>query len=329
MSTAPSSPLDSLPGQPPEGNVQALFHSFLMIIASEIGDKTFLIAAILAMRHPRLIVFAGAFGSLVVMSILSAAMGHILPTLIPRKWTQVAAAVLFFVFGTKMMIEGRQMKAGSDKIMEEFKEAEEEIEVDDAEHDGTGRHGPNGEVIPLEDMEAGTSHPTPPKPAAKSWTEGARNFCSLLLGPVFVQAFALTFLGEWGDRSQIATIALGAAHVRELYLFMSVLELTTVPERISGIIGYHSRTRLLYGRGCHRWSLHLNQNLSEARSVSILVRSLFPILTGCSSYAGRCLPVPFVRNHIFLRSICLFGNRCPRGSTFTRLIDFGLHLAFV
>lgn len=204
----------------PEGSIQALTQSFLMIIASEIGDKTFLIAAILAMRHPRLVVFAGAFGSLVVMSILSAAMGHILPTLIPRKWTQVAAAVLFLVFGTKMMMEGRQMKAGSDKIMEEFKEAEEEIEVDDAGHDGTGIvDGQNGQVIPLEDMEAGTiatpvASQATRQPAKKSLSEGARNFCSLFLGPVFVQAFILTFLGEWGDRSQIATIALGAAHVR-------------------------------------------------------------------------------------------------------------------
>lgn len=212
--------LDDVLSEDPEGSVQALFHSFLMIIASEIGDKTFLIAAILAMRHPRLVVFAGAFGSLVVMSILSAAMGHILPTLIPRKWTQVAAAVLFLVFGAKMLQEGRQMKAGSEKIMEEFKEAEEEIEVDDAGHDGTGALDPeNGRAIPLEDMEAGTIQtptPVPAKQQPKSWSEGARNFCSLFFGPVFVQAFILTFLGEWGDRSQIATIALGAAHVRSV-----------------------------------------------------------------------------------------------------------------
>ncbi|KAJ6547150.1 UPF0016-domain-containing protein [Mycena capillaripes] len=193
-----------------ESPVQALINSFFMILASEIGDKTFLIAAILAMRHPRIVVFCGAFGSLVVMSILSAEMGHILPTLIPKKWTQVAAAGLFLVFGVKMLMEGRAMKPGNEKIREEMKEAEEEIEGDDAVHEANG-----GNAIPLEDLEAGhAGSRSPPAPATttRSLLEGARNFCSFFLGPVFVQAFVLTFLGEWGDRSQIATIALGAAH---------------------------------------------------------------------------------------------------------------------
>jgi putative Ca2+/H+ antiporter (TMEM165/GDT1 family) len=198
-------------GVQPEGSLEALVQSFSMIIFSEIGDKTFLIAAILAMRHPRIVVFAGAFGSLVVMSILSAAMGHLLPTLIPQRWTQVAAAVLFLVFGTKMMMEARQMKGGSGKIQEEMKEAEEEIEEDDAGHEG------RQEEIALEELETGgrnspvASHG--PGTTRSTLADGTRNFCSLFLGPVFVQAFVLTFLGEWGDRSQIATIALGAAHV--------------------------------------------------------------------------------------------------------------------
>ncbi|EJC97620.1 vacuole protein [Fomitiporia mediterranea MF3/22] len=205
-------------------NFKVLVQGFAMIIASEIGDKTFLIAAILAMRHPRAVVFSGAFGALAVMSVLSAALGHVLPTLIPKSWTQFAASVLFFVFGAKMLQEGREMRSGSAKIEEEMREAEEEIEEDDALADGTGVITENGHAIPLEELERGEvptedampATPKSPSRARKSeketWREGARNFFSLLLGPVFVQAFALTFLGEWGDRSQIATIALGAAH---------------------------------------------------------------------------------------------------------------------
>ncbi|KAG5644455.1 hypothetical protein DXG03_008354 [Asterophora parasitica] len=195
----------------PEGNVQALVQSFSMIIFSEIGDKTFLIAAILAMRHPRLIVFAGALGSLIVMSILSAAMGHILPTLIPKKWTQVAAAVLFLVFGSKMMLEARAMEAGNGKIQEEMKEAQEEIEDDDKEYVGERDGEESMEMRGIEEGHATEPAARTPQKAT-TYAEGLRNFCSFFLGPVFVQAFILTFLGEWGDRSQIATIALGAAH---------------------------------------------------------------------------------------------------------------------
>lgn len=194
-----------------EGPTHALLSSFVMIIFSEIGDKTFLIAAILAMKHPRMIVFAGAFGSLVVMSMLSAMMGRLLPALLPKSVTELAAALFFFVFGWKMLNEGREMKLGNQKLQEEMKEAQEEIEEDEVFTDGT-----NG--IPLEAMEEGgraRHHRSKPLgDSTRSLAEGCRNFFSLFLGPVFVQAFILTFLGEWGDRSQISTIALGAAHVR-------------------------------------------------------------------------------------------------------------------
>ncbi|KAH9037919.1 UPF0016-domain-containing protein [Lactarius pseudohatsudake] len=214
MSAQDGSPLEA-----EEGTVHGFVQAFSMIIVSEIGDKTFLIAAILAMRHPRLIVFAGALGSLVVMSILSAAMGHILPALIPKRWTQLAAGVLFLIFGAKLFLEGKDMPSGNEKVLEEMREAEEEINEDVAGHDGTGRVSANGDVIPLEEIEAGgpgNGHAREEKPKSpsplKGMLEGTRNLCSFLLGPVFVQGFVLTFLGEWGDRSQIATIMLAAAH---------------------------------------------------------------------------------------------------------------------
>ncbi|KIJ43716.1 hypothetical protein M422DRAFT_252960 [Sphaerobolus stellatus SS14] len=208
-----------------------LVQSFPMIVASEIGDKTFLIAAILAMRHPRAVVLAGAFGSLIIMSCLSAAMGHVLPTLIPRRWTQTAAATLFLVFGVKMLQEARAMKDGNERIQEELREVEEEIEEEEAAMDHTGGVGQDGEVIPLEEIEeGGRDHENGKangRPHMRRKTsgirEGARNFFALLFGPVFVQAFVLTFLGEWGDRSQIATIALAAAHNLYVVAFGTVV----------------------------------------------------------------------------------------------------------
>lgn len=257
-------------GTPREGETetQALFQSFLMIIVSEIGDKTFLIAAILAMRHPRAVVFAGAFGSLVVMSILSAQLGHLLPTLIPRRWTQTLAALLFLVFGFKMLQEAREMKAGNDKIREEMKEAEEEIEGDEAMTGTTA----NGNAVPLEEMEEGgrSRHTrTRSNSNAKSMSliEKSRNYCSIMLGPHFTQAFILTFLGEWGDRSQISTIALAAAHVSWaptlLLGTMFLLGSFLIPECLSCNFGNGRGSRLLHCGRSHRRTLCIHQDFGQ------------------------------------------------------------------
>lgn len=53
----------------------SFLHAFIaalsVIVVSELGDKTFFIAAIMAMRHPRMIVFAGAITALALMTVLS------------------------------------------------------------------------------------------------------------------------------------------------------------------------------------------------------------------------------------------------------------------
>ncbi|CAG8467437.1 6048_t:CDS:2 [Ambispora leptoticha] len=167
--------------------------SFLMIIVSEIGDKTFLIAAIMAMKYSRLVVFSAAFSSLIVMSVLSAILGHVVPNLIPQIYTNYLAAILFLFFGIKMAFEGWHMSP------EETNQELEEVSAELNEKE---------EAQLIAAVETGG---VPDIKSSNGLTDGLQNLCQLIFSPVFVQTFILTFLGEWGDRSQIATIALGAA----------------------------------------------------------------------------------------------------------------------
>jgi len=161
-----------------EGFSRAFGEAFGIILATEIGDRTFFIAAIMAMRHSRLVIWFGAVGALVVMTVLSTLVGHVAPLLISRTYTQYAAAALFLFFGIKMLREGLSIDhSGASEELEEV-----ELELTKKEED-TPADEESGAMIPKDEA--------PNK--------------------VLMQAFTLTFLAEWGDRSQIATIALAAA----------------------------------------------------------------------------------------------------------------------
>lgn len=88
-----------------------------VIVVSELGDKTFFIAAIMAMRHPRLIVFTGAMSALALMHTMSAFFGYVF-TIIPRMFTYYVSSFLFAIFGLKMLREGWKMSPNvSDVIL--------------------------------------------------------------------------------------------------------------------------------------------------------------------------------------------------------------------
>ncbi|KAL0676770.1 hypothetical protein Bca4012_004751 [Brassica carinata] len=50
------------------GVFDALFSSFSMILVTEIGDETFIIAALMAMQYPKATVLSGALSALFVMT---------------------------------------------------------------------------------------------------------------------------------------------------------------------------------------------------------------------------------------------------------------------
>ncbi|KAL9114229.1 MAG: hypothetical protein Q9227_001651 [Pyrenula ochraceoflavens] len=214
--------------------LHSLVLSFTMIIFSEIGDKTFLVAALMAMRHPRMVVFTAAFSALITMTVLSAVLGHAVPTLIPKALTNFLAAGLFLIFGVKMLIEARGMSA-DEGVGEEMKEVEMELEekehqqrrksrrrssidpyvlesgrgVRKSRHTNSHSRLPSPPDSPVSDEESRDSSPSR-RSTWQNFSTGVTNLFSLLLSPAWVQTFVMTFLGEWGDRSQIATIAMAA-----------------------------------------------------------------------------------------------------------------------
>ncbi|XP_028133727.2 transmembrane protein 165 isoform X1 [Diabrotica virgifera virgifera] len=192
--TATIAPPGSTANSENVGFTHAFVASLSVILVSEIGDKTFFIAAIMAMKHPRLTVFAGAISALILMTVLSAVFGWLV-TVIPRAYTYYISTALFAIFGLKMLWEGYHMT--KDEGREEFEEVQMELrqreEVNrhfcdiDEQHEAT-----------LPDIEIGSSNRRPTKSV---WYEVSR---------ILLQSFTLTFLAEWGDRSQLTTILLGA-----------------------------------------------------------------------------------------------------------------------
>ena len=157
--------------------------AFALIFVSELGDKTFFIAALLAMRLGRFTALTGAVSALSLMSVISVVIGRAfqaIPSGINDSLPlgEYLAVGLLFFFGVRTLKEALDApapRAGAG--------AEESGELADAES-------------AVNDFAAKTE-----------WkTKKEKSF----LGK-FWEVFCLVFIAEWGDRSMLATIALGAA----------------------------------------------------------------------------------------------------------------------
>uniref|UniRef100_A0A1J3HQ55 GDT1 family protein n=1 Tax=Noccaea caerulescens TaxID=107243 RepID=A0A1J3HQ55_NOCCA len=154
--------------------------AFSLIFVSEIGDKTFFIAALLAMQYEKTLVLLGSMGALSLMTILSVVIGKIFQSVPAQFQTtlpigEYAAIALLMFFGLKSIKDAwdlpqAEAKNGeeSGKELGEYTEAEELVK----------EQAPKKLTNPLE---------------------------------ILWKSFSLVFFAEWGDRSMLATVALGAA----------------------------------------------------------------------------------------------------------------------
>ncbi|CAM8944532.1 unnamed protein product [Rhodiola kirilowii] len=160
------------------GDISTGFASaFLLIFFSELGDKTFFIAALLAARNSGLVVFLGTFGALATMTFISVGLGrtfHYVDEVLPFRLGEtdlpiddIAAVFLLVYFGVSTLIDA---SSGEVKAEEEQKEAE--LAVSELSGNGAG---------------------------------------ILAAANTIVSTFLLVFVAEWGDKSFFSTIALAAA----------------------------------------------------------------------------------------------------------------------
>ncbi|KAL1213911.1 Protein PAM71 [Cardamine amara subsp. amara] len=160
------------------GDISSGFASaFLLIFFSELGDKTFFIAALLAARNSAATVFVGTFGALGLMTIISVVLGrtfHYVDEVLPFRFGEtdlplddIAAVCLLVYFGVSTLLD-----AVSDEGKAEEEQKEAELAVSELSGNGAG-------IV------------------------AAAN--------TIISTFALVFVAEWGDKSFFSTIALAAA----------------------------------------------------------------------------------------------------------------------
>ncbi|EPR58133.1 putative membrane protein C17G8.08c [Toxoplasma gondii TgCatPRC2] len=227
--------------------LSTLVASFFVIICSELGDKTFMITGLLAMKEGNaLYVFCGSIAALWLMTGLSAVGGVLLPALLSPEIIHWLMIAMLAVFGVKMLVEGFSADFGD--TSEELSRLERELalkkETDDSNEmrpqgpstqsdsalsTHTEGEGPQNRHAPPSAADASDEAASPLKASSSSGRvlhrDGSQESGSTLWGrtssvlyaslasflsPVFLQSFGLTFVAEWGDRSQISTFALAA-----------------------------------------------------------------------------------------------------------------------
>jgi len=170
--------------------------AFALIFISELGDKTFFIAALLAMRMGRMPVVIGATSALGLMSVISVVIGRVFSA-VPASFSNtipigeyIAVASLLF-FGLKSLKDASDMpkktNAGGDN------------------NNGNIKVDKDGVIIEGALAEAAEDVCKAESKIKESDGKGTTNIQNI------IETFCLIFVAEWGDRSMLATIALGAA----------------------------------------------------------------------------------------------------------------------
>lgn len=113
------------------------YQAFSLVFVSELGDKTFFVAGLLAAKLSKVISFVGSLGALATMTIIAVLIGQIFHA-VPSGLTQgyplddLCAIAAFTFFGIKILAEALESDDEGSVMDEELAEAEEAVEDSDS-----------------------------------------------------------------------------------------------------------------------------------------------------------------------------------------------------
>ncbi len=85
-----------------------LISAFVLIMITELGDKTMFAVLAISSRYTRIEVIIGALGALAMITAAGVLIGEMIFQFVPYFWLQIGAAVLFLMFGAYTLLKGER-----------------------------------------------------------------------------------------------------------------------------------------------------------------------------------------------------------------------------
>jgi len=164
---------------------------FIVLLVSDFADNTFVALSIFALKHGSTKILIPACIITVLTQFISVLIGEILTLFLPRSWLFIISALFFIAFGCIMLYEGFSHEKVLDTDSSMSSENENEVFV------------PPEKIAILSSEQSAPLLITPgePKEEKKKKKDKQKRH-------IWIQMFFILCVGEMGDRSQLATIAL-------------------------------------------------------------------------------------------------------------------------
>jgi putative Ca2+/H+ antiporter (TMEM165/GDT1 family) len=173
------------------GFLHVLFQSFCLVAIAELFDKTWFVALLMAMNHPKNVVFWACYLALVAHTLIAACFGYVVSRAMPIQTLHFVAAGMYGIFAMLYAKDFYSADPSGDVIAAGKEEASEAITNDDnygsASPDSSGKGGNTSSDVSGKGKRGMVGNQV-------RWTK------------IFSKCFIAMFIAEWGDRTQIAMI---------------------------------------------------------------------------------------------------------------------------